>query len=1023
MHKHYWRSENELNKTAEFQSFQDREFPVDASVLETPVSRRSFIKLMGASMALAGLTGCNGIRRPTRHIYPYANMPEYQVPGRPNFYATSMAIGHQVNGLVAESFEGRPTKIEGNPDYPLNPDGSASVFNQASVIDLYDPDRLKTVRHRNEAATWEGFSAWWNRQSKTLKANHGAGLYILSTIQTGPTFYRVADQLKSQFPQATFLISEPVNADNVVTGVYSMTSQKAIPVLDFSGAKVIVSLDSDFLGVEGDTVPQIRTFAESRVPGKKMSRFYAIESRTGVTGAKADHRLRVKPSQIEAFTIVLAKALSQHVILPGQAALAPLFVQADALAHSFDSKFINALVEDLLKNRGRSVVTAGYNQPPSVHALVWAINSALGNTSGVRYYPVPFSDHAFNKQSSTDALITLQNALESKAVDTLIILDGDPAYTAPADLNLGARLALAKHVVHLTLRENATSRTAEWVLPQAHFLESWDDATASTGAISIIQPLISPLFFGKTPAELLTLLANTPQEDYDLVVATAKSNHTGGNFDAAWKSWLHKGVVSTGTSASMPSYSPTGLDTVLAESQKRVRKPNAGLEIAFYPDQKLYDGRYVNNGWLQETPETSTKLTWDNAAIVSRKTADALGVNTEDVITIKVNGRALDTAVFVLPGMPDDTLSIALGYGQSQVGRIGSDRGFNAYQIRTTQGLYMASGVTVSKTGKTYVLACTQDHWSMENRPLIREASLATYLAQPDFAKDMGEEVPHNRSSWNEHPYDTGYQWGLFIDLAKCTGCNACTIACQAENNIPIVGKDQVKKGREMHWIRVDRYFVGDTADAQMAFQPMTCLQCENAPCENVCPVAATTHSTEGLNDMTYNRCVGTRYCSNNCPTKVRRFNFFDYHQRNPEAKPKDREHWFDAVKTPDKLMQMQFNPDVTVRMRGVMEKCTYCVQRINQGKFAAKLQNRTIQDGEIKTACQQTCPANAITFGNIRDENSAVYKLRNDSRNYSILESLLLKARTTYGAAVRNPNDRLEVMAKTATEHGGHHS
>ncbi|NQY74232.1 MAG: 4Fe-4S dicluster domain-containing protein, partial [Candidatus Margulisbacteria bacterium] len=554
----------------------------------------------------------------------------------------------------------------------------------------------------------------------------------------------------------------------------------------------------------------------------------------------------------------------------------------------------------------------------------------------------------------------------------------------------------------------------DWVIPKTHFLESWGDQTALSGVVGLMQPLINPMYDSTSSLEILSKLLGESKKELTIVRDTWRNRKTFIN----WKEWLHNGIISGYTLKVAPKTTYTRFQNILAKQVKAKSRFDTQIELNFVPDNSVYDGRFINNAWLQELPDPITKLTWDNAALISPKTAKEMGVKTKDLVSIHVKEHTQNFPVFVLPGHAEGCISLSMGYGQKTVGRIGEESGFDAFVLQSIDDNPVKSDRTVP-LGKDYPLATTQDHFSLEDRPIYRQTDLESYKKNPNFATEM-VKVPHPRSSWEERPYDTGYQWGLSIDLNKCTGCNACIMGCQSENNIPIVGKKEVLNGREMHWIRLDRYFSGDDFNPLLVHQPMTCLQCENAPCEQVCPVAATTHSKEGLNDMTYNRCIGTRYCANNCPAKVRRFNFFDYHQTNPQSIKKDRKHFFDLIREPDKTLQKQFNPNVTVRMRGIMEKCTYCVQRINEAKSDAKNETRLVRDGEIQTACQQACPADAIVFGNILDKKSKIYKLRSKQRTFSILEDLQLKPRTTYMASIRNPHPSF-VTSNTVEHHYEH--
>jgi len=724
-----------------------------------------------------------------------------------------------------------------------------------------------------------------------------------------------------------------------------------------------------------------------------------------MTGAKADHRIRIKSSDIE-------KALWQLLILLNKKGLSLPFdlmqlLRSQSVEEVLANPVLEAIAEDLLKNKKSSLVLSGRNQSPSVHALVYLLNDALGNVNNtVFYHAFPFSQDYF-QVSHLASITKLASLIDQKKVSSLFILGGDPTYNAPSDLNFPQLLKQVKNSVHLTSHLLSTSQQATWVLPRSHYLESWSDLSSFSGHQILCQPVIRPLYDSLNDIEFLGLLLQSSSTALDFV----KETHALSEF--SFKKALHEGVLASKIETKIPSWNPlsgyySGNSLLLSWIRKTKKTSSSDIELVFKPSSSVFDGRFVNNGWLQELPDAITKLTWDNALLMSMTTAKKIGVKTGRLLEITDGKTKITAAVKVIPGQADNSLLISLGYGQnSTVGRVGGHTGFNAYPLRTTLNMSILNQVTLTVLPETYALATTQEHGSMEGRPLVRQATLSHYQKEPHFAQEL-VEVPEKKSLYPDIDYSQGYQWGMAIDLAKCTGCNACITACQSENNIPTVGKSEVLRGRELHWIRIDRYFEGDADSAKMVEQPMTCLQCETAPCEQVCPVAATVHSKEGLNDMVYNRCIGTKYCADNCPVKVRRFNFFDYHQRNPQTKAKNRVHFFDYFKEPEKTVQMQFNPDVTIRMRGVMEKCTYCVQRINKVRIKRSNEALNIEDGDIKTACEQTCPSQAIVFGNILDEKSKVSQLKKKSRNYEILENLYLKARTTYLASVRNPHPDL---------------
>lgn len=974
--KKYWRSLDELAETPEFKEFVTREFPQGASEMNDPISRRNFLTVMGASMALAGLASC---RRPVEKIVPYVIPPENLTPGIPQYYATTMPLGVNSYGLVVESHEGRPTKIEGNKQH-TSTRGSSSALMQAEILNLYDPDRAKNITHNGSTRTWNEFISFWRGARQSFTANKGEGLALLSEPFNSPTMMRVRNDLMRRFPKATWVTYDAISDENIHTGIRLATGKTLLPSYDYANAAVIVSLESDFLNFESESVNATRGFADGRrmtTASDPMNRLYVIESYFSLTGGSADHRLRLKSSEIRAFTVALGFELVslglnipalKNVTAPGDIAL--------------DKAWLRAVAKDLFDNRGASLVVVGRSQGPAIHALALAINKALDNIGAtVSYYK---ADDA--SLSDSQALSSLTGEINAGKINTLIIMGGNSAYNSPGAIDFSK----ITNTIRLGLSVDETAEACQWVIPRTHFLEEWGDCRSIDGTLSVVQPLIEPLYNGHSALELTQLISTAQQgSGYELVRRTWKSYLRGVNFEKKWETVLHDGVLS-GASANPENVSPknSAISSALAAHMGQ-KGESGGVELTFVCSY-MSDGRNANNGWLQELPDPVTKLTWDNAIIVNQETARKLNLTKEELATLDVNGTTIEAPVWIVPGLADNTISLALGYGRTKSGGNGTDVGANAFMIRPNHTDYYIGGVKVTPTGKTYKLACSQDHWSLEGRPVYREANLAEYKKNPNFAKEV-VETPDLASLWTEHTYTEGYQWGMTIDLNACTGCNACTIACVSENNISVVGKEQVSKGREMHWIRIDRYFSGDPENPQMVNQPMACVHCEMAPCEQVCPVSATVHDKEGLNVMIYNRCIGTRYCSNNCPYKVRRFNFFNYTKDTPE------------------IMKMAMNPDVTVRSRGVMEKCTYCTQRITRAKIEAKQDNnRQVKDGEIVTACQQACPAQAITFGNINDPNSKVSRLKRQNRDYLALAELNTRPRTSFLAGLRNPNPAL---------------
>ncbi len=975
----YWRSLEELAGTPEFQEMLHREFPKGASEWVDSVSRRGFLQLMGASLALAGMTGCTKL--PLEPIVPYVKQPEEVVPGRPMFYASAVTLSGYASPVLVESHLGRPTKIEGNDKHPASL-GGTDIFTQAAILGMYDPDRSQTITHLGDVNSWSAFVRDIKGPLAVQKGLGGAGIRILTQTISSPT---LADQLRAFlkiYPQAKWHVYEPVNRDNVLEGAKLAFGQPVETRYDFSKADVIVSLDADFLyaGFPGNT-RYIRDFAKRRNPDASMNRFYSIESTPTSTGAKADHRLPLPAWQVEHFvrTLVSESSSDSPSLAPG---MTPELL-----------KFAAAAGKDIVSAHGKSVVIAGEHQPPAVHALAHLINAKLGNVGSSVIYTDPVDANPINQ---TESLRDLVADMRAGKVDMLVIMGGNPVYDAPADLGFADALKTSNISVriHHGLYQNETSEYCHWHVNEAHSLEAWGDARAYDGTVSIIQPLIAPLYSGKSAHELVSALSGVSDATgYDLVRAYWQNQHSGADFEAFWRKSLHDGWVEGTT------YTPKSVTAKVAPSPASATVDPKSLEINFRRDPSVYDGQFANNGWLQELPKPMTKLTWDNAVLVSPKMADREGLKTEDMVTLELGGRKISGPVWVQAGHPDNSVTVYLGYGRTRAGRAGTGAGFDVYPLRTTSAPWFATGGKLTKSGATYKLASTQGYQTMdtpngEHRPLVRETSLAEYRKEPKFAQE--EQTPRELTLYPNVDYSKQeYAWGMAIDLNSCVGCNNCMIACQSENNIAVVGKEQVVKGRHMHWLRVDAYYQGDRDHPKAYFQPVPCMQCENAPCEVVCPVGATLHSSEGLNDMVYNRCVGTRYCSNNCPYKVRRFNFLLFQDWETQQ------------------YKMMRNPDVSVRSRGVMEKCTYCVQRINERRIDAERENRKINqgehDGELQTACQQSCPAGAIIFGNINDPNSQVAKLKARDRNYGLLADLNTRPRTTYLAEVRNPNPELE--------------
>ncbi len=984
--REYWRSLEDLAATPGFKDLLDREFPQQAigwSEDEDSVEgRRNFLKLMGASLALGGLAACT--RQPTEYIMPYTRQPEDLIPGRPLFFATATTLNGVASGVLVESHEGRPTKVEGNPEHPATL-GACDSFSQASVLQLYDPDRSQTVTFEGEVRSWGDFFEALRRALGEQAPKKGAGVRILTETITSPTMADQIRQIQAMYPGAKWHQWEPAGPHSARAGATQAFGQPVNTYYDLSKANVIVSLDSDFLASGTASLRYARQFAAKRrvrTGETSMNRLYVVEPMPTATGSKADHRLPLRAGDVEEFAWALATGLG--------AANGPKSGEnADVY------KWIGPIARDLQANKGASLIVPGEYQPPIVHALAHVMNASLGNVGKTVFYTDPVEVNSGDQLSSLQDLV---KDLDAGAVDLLLVLGGNPVFNAPVEIGMRDRIRKAKLRAHLSLLADETSDMCQWHLPEAHYLETWGDARAFDGTVTIQQPLIEPLYGGRSVLQILNMLTDKPLSNpYDLVKGYWAGQHKGADFEAWWRRSVHDGVIAD---TALPAKTPSVRGNAIT-APAGPRRLGGTLEVIFRPDPTIYDGRFANNGWLQELPKPITKVTWDNAAIMSPRDAARIGIPVEDtlnwdntgvpMVQLTYQGRTLHAPVVVQPGHADGAVTLHLGYGRTKAGRAGTGVGFNPYGLRTSNALWHDVGLVPKTAPGSYLLATTQNNHILDTRRHVyRHANLQEYLKNPEAPHEGAEAVPPELTMYPGFKYD-GYAWGMAIDLSACTGCSACVVACQAENNIAVVGKDQVRRSRDMHWLRVDTYYSGDPNDPHMYNQPVPCMQCENAPCELVCPVQATTHSAEGLNDMVYNRCVGTRYCSNNCPYKVRRFNFY----------------LFQDFETPSlKLMR---NPDVSVRSRGVMEKCTYCVQRINEAKIDSERQGRKVRDGEILTACQQTCPTEAIVFGNINDANSRVAKLKAEKLNYGMLAEINTRPRTTYLASLRNPNPEIE--------------
>jgi MoCo/4Fe-4S cofactor protein with predicted Tat translocation signal len=987
-----WRSLEEFAGAPAAPEVSGREFLERVEEWLDGPSRRDFLRLAGASLALAGAGGC--AYQPAESIVPYVQAPEDVIPGRPLFFATAVPIDGFACGVLVKSEMGRPIKIEGNPAHPASL-GATDIFGQAALLGLYDPDRSQLITRGGRIETWEHFQTLALDLREALRARKGAGLRILTQTVASPTLADQLHRLIEQFPEVKWHSYEPVTRDAARAGCRLAFGEDLEPVHHLQKAEVIVSLEGDFLAWGPGKLKDARAFASKRDVGDggataSMNRLYVLESTPSLTGAAADHRLAIPSRDVALF----ARAIAAELEIGERAGAQGGAISERIAAHA---GWIKSVARDLKANRGKSLVIVGETQPPEVHALAHLINHGLGNVGGtVEFFPR--ADAGPGDQIGS--LRELAKDLLAGAVETLIILGGNPAYDAPADLDFARVLASeqTKLRIHLGLYDNETARLCHWHLPEAHCLEAWSDLRAFDGTATIQQPLIAPLYKGRSAHEVLALLLGQPDlSSREIVRDYWKRQALPGDFEQVWRTALEDGLIA-GTALPRKQVAPKVNDIL---EPKPLERGSEDLEIVFRPDPTIWDGRFANSGWLQELPKPLSKLSWDSAALLSPARARRLGVENEDVLELRYRGRTVRIPAWIMPGQADQSITVFLGHGRRRAGRAGTGVGVDVYGVRASDAPWFDSGLEITKTGERRRLAAMHTHFSMEGRDLIRAGTLEQYRERPDFFRKAGHEAHEGASLIDvpspqaHHDQGEGNAWGMAIDLSTCIGCSACVVACQAENNIPIVGRDQVLASRELHWIRIDRYFEGeDTANPKMDFQPVPCMHCEKAPCEVVCPTGATTHSAEGLNEMTYNRCVGTRYCSNNCPYKVRRFNFFNY---------------VDETSPTLKLMR---NPDVTVRARGVMEKCTYCVQRINAARIAAMIENRPVGGDEVVTACQAACPAKAIVFGNLNDPKSAVARAKASPRNYALLEELNTRPRTTYLAKIRNPNPEIEASA-----------
>lgn len=1051
----YWRSLNQLENTPEFEQFMKREFPVAASEFPDGISRRRWLQLMSASLALGGFAGC---RYQKEEFAALVGRSDQRIAGVPLMFATSFEWANRPVHLLVGNVDGRPIKLEGNPQYPLHAavdpsgfhDGKEAAFamagtdsyTQGCILQLYDPDRCSDVLSRDAAgkkpktSDWNDFERTSRERLEKIKANAGAGLVVFVPPTRSPSLRRMLTEVKSLFPQVTFARHSMVSDRHFAKGVKLATGRYAEPLWHLEKADVICSLDSDIFAHEPAGTVYARQYSSRREPDSEkgpMNRLYVIESQYSMTGASADARLTIPSSQIGSFALELEKRIDSM--------LASGATTGSADEKSWDEldqagrieRMLDVLAGDLVANKGKSAVLIGRHQVAEVQAVGLRINQKLGNV-GVTVEFLDIQDD--QEMLGAISLKELADKLASGSVQDLWILGGNPVYGAPAELDLAKKIAAIEHSVYLAEYVDETAEHCRLVVPASHPLESWGDVLGCDGTYAVCQPQILPLLNGKSPLEVIALLVQAASRDAEAYVRSTAGMHVGNPLnDQQWRKLLHDGFLENSNAKSVAvnadQFSGEFPTVALGNIDK---KDGNNLEVVILPSEATYDGRFANNGWLQELPQSVSKLVWDNAALVSPALEAKLRLKQGEMATIRVNGRSVDLPVFIVPGICPSTIVTYMGYGRKAAGNVGTNVGHDVTPLLAVDGETVLTNVEVAPTSRPYKLATTQDHFAIDELGqnttsqragmLVREGTYEQYKNDNTFAKHLGPHLPERMESlWTPPDIAQQYAWAMTIDLNKCIGCNSCVIACQAENNVPIVGKEQVSRGREMHWLRLDRYFKGDPAqksevvDPKVVFQPVACVHCEMAPCEQVCPVAATVHTEEGINAMAYNRCIGTRYCANNCPYKVRRFNYYNYNQQYGYFYG-----WVDKREEANrKLQQLVLNPDVTVRGRGVMEKCTYCIQRVQNGKIVAKSENREVRDGEIKTACQAACPTQAIIFGDKNDRGSRVAIKQNDPRNYAMLEELNVRPRTLYLTRLRNIPVRL--MTQYEKDHmTGHH-
>ena len=1018
----YWRSLEERLGTPEYLEETRPEFPVGADLAPSGFARREFMQLLGASLALAGATACS-TRPQDERILPYTKTPPEVSPGNPLHYASGMTLAGHTSGLLITAREGRPIKIEGNPQHPVN-QGAAGPWEQAFLLSLYDPNRARVLRQgRSPRALRVLAEDVAGLVNKAAPADGGARLRFLTEPGNSPMMGDLRNRILKKLPNARFYSYTAMTQAAESEAARALFGGQPVSALyDFSQADIILSLDADFLESRPANLTYARQFADRRDPKNgPLNRLYVAEARFSITGGMADHRLRVKSQEVLAVAAAIAQAIG------GPAAGLAAAASGKAQLSGDHNAWVQAVVADLRAAKpGRTLVVAGERQPAAVHALAHAINAALGSAgTTVRYVQSPIAEPIGLSQ-----VRALVEDIKAGRVDTLVITSWNPLYSLPADVGLAELLDPAHPnraklaVVYSGLYEDETSQTLtqprDWFVPAAHPLETWSDGRAMDGTVSIAQPLIQPLFNGVPESELLALFLDEPYRPaYQMLREYWQGQAVGqADFETRWEVFVSEGIIAGSASAAATATPDFGTAAALVTGYQPPKALQAGeLELNFVHDYKVFDGRFANNAWLQELPDPITKMVWDNAALVSPVTAERLKLEPGNLAELSYGGQKLTVPVWTTPGLADDTVTVALGYGRNGLHEsVARGVGFNVNTLRSANAPWFDNGATLTKARGSYAFSLTQTHWRMEERPIaldmpVSELRTPSKETEHVLHRVKGELKPGIHDNLPDFDYSKGYKWGMAIDLSRCTGCSACVVACQAENNIPVVGKEMVARSREMQWLRIDRYFADRDPNnpkvldpnPKMVMQPVMCVHCEKAPCEYVCPVNATVHSDEGLNDMVYNRCVGTRYCSNNCPYKVRRFNYLHY----------------TSGKTSTEKMLM--NPDVTVRNRGVMEKCTYCVQRIERVRISARVEKRLIQEKELQTACQQTCPTQAIVFGSLNDKQQRVSVMQEDERAYKLLHELGTRPRTAHLIRVRNPNPALEPARKPAATEGSH--